>query len=141
MAEFAKRLSKSNAPAEPTELIPAATVLLLRDGADGVEKLMRKNSRIVFRGFWVFPGGRIDPEDGSDQDAIPERARVTAAREAMEETALDVTPYESRFIAPASIAVLQIVDEVDGGLIVVVWKGPELSRNQVLAGAYRDETI
>ncbi|WP_157114527.1 hypothetical protein [Halioglobus japonicus] len=66
-------MSKSNAPAEPTELIPAATVLLLRDGADGVEKLMRKNSRIVFRGFWVFPGGRIDPEDGSDQDAIQER--------------------------------------------------------------------
>ena len=35
--------------------IPAATVVLLRDGAEGVEVLMlRKNARIDFGGMWVL---------------------------------------------------------------------------------------
>ena len=48
--------------------IPAATVVLLRDGADGVETLMlRRDSKLAFAGgAWVFPGGRIDPEDYPD---------------------------------------------------------------------------
>ena len=38
--------------------IPAATVVLLRDGDDGIELLMlKKNSKITFGGMWVFPGG------------------------------------------------------------------------------------
>ena len=42
-------------------LIPAATVVLVRDGDGGVEALMlRKNSKITFGGMWVFPGGKID---------------------------------------------------------------------------------
>ena len=45
-------------------LIPAATVVLLRDGNAGVEVLMlKKNSKITFGGMWVFPGGKIDAED------------------------------------------------------------------------------
>ena len=44
--------------------VPAATVVLLRDADDGPQVLMlRKNARIDFGGMWVFPGGRIDPED------------------------------------------------------------------------------
>jgi 8-oxo-dGTP pyrophosphatase MutT (NUDIX family) len=45
--------------------IPAATVVLLRDAAGGLETLMlRRNSKLAFAGgAWVFPGGRIDPED------------------------------------------------------------------------------
>ena len=39
----------------------AATVVLLRDGAGGLETLLlRRNSRIAFGGMWVFPGGRVD---------------------------------------------------------------------------------
>jgi len=38
--------------------LPAATVIVLRDGVDGPETLMlRKNSKIAFGGMWVFPGG------------------------------------------------------------------------------------
>ena len=74
---------------------PAATVVLLRDGNDGVEVLMlRKNSKIAFGGMWVFPGGRIDaddyPQDG-DQEA---GARNAAAREAKEEAGIDVDPAD-----------------------------------------------
>lgn len=52
------------------ELIPAATVLLLRNGESGVEVLMvRRNSEIAFGGMWVFPGGRVDSTDaGVDVD-------------------------------------------------------------------------
>ncbi|HEY3671072.1 MAG TPA: NUDIX domain-containing protein [Acidimicrobiia bacterium] len=78
--------------------IPAATVVLLRDGADGVETLMlRRNSKLAFAGgAWVFPGGRIDPEDypggevSDDADAVITAARNAAAREAMEEAGLAV---------------------------------------------------
>ena len=73
------------------ELVPAATVVLLRDTEHGVETLMlRKNSKIAFGGMWVFPGGKIDATDGAQGDSMEARARVAAAREAMEETALEV---------------------------------------------------
>jgi 8-oxo-dGTP pyrophosphatase MutT (NUDIX family) len=66
--------------------IPAATVVLLRDGDDGPEVLMlRKNSKITFGGMWVFPGGRIDPEDYPADGDLDAAARTAAAREANEE--------------------------------------------------------
>jgi 8-oxo-dGTP pyrophosphatase MutT (NUDIX family) len=43
---------------------PAATVVLLRDGTDGLEVyLQRRHTRMAFGGAWVFPGGRIDAAD------------------------------------------------------------------------------
>lgn len=87
------RPSESPEPATPAE--PAATVILLRDSARGVEVLLleRPHHRGSFAGAWVFPGGRVDPEDaalsapGDDQAA----ARQAAARETLEETGLTVT--------------------------------------------------
>jgi 8-oxo-dGTP pyrophosphatase MutT (NUDIX family) len=75
------------------ELIPAATVVLLRDGPDGLEVLLlRRNSALVFGGMWVFPGGRVDPGDASPGDAgdALRPARRAAAREAREEAGLEV---------------------------------------------------
>lgn len=80
--------------------IPAATVVLLRDAPGGVESLMlRRNSKLAFAGgAWVFPGGRIDPEDypgGSpslDDADLAVAARTAAVREAMEEAGLAVDP-------------------------------------------------
>lgn len=74
-------------------LIPAATVTLLRDGPDGIETIMlRKNSKIAFGGMWVFPGGRVDDDDGGPDDEMEQRARIAAAREADEEASLAVDP-------------------------------------------------
>ena len=76
-----------------TPAIPAATVVLLRDSADGIETIMlRKNSKIAFGGMWVFPGGRIDDADraGLTPDDDLGAAAVAAAREAHEEAALVV---------------------------------------------------
>ena len=53
--------SRSEDDPNVSALIPAATVVLLREGDCGVEVLMlRKNSKITFGGMWVFPGGKID---------------------------------------------------------------------------------
>jgi 8-oxo-dGTP pyrophosphatase MutT (NUDIX family) len=71
--------------------IPAATVVLVRDGASGLETLLlRRNSKIAFGGMWVFPGGRIDAADHADLDPPDEllAARRAAVREAREETGL-----------------------------------------------------
>jgi len=73
----------------------AATVILLRDGDRGLETLMlRRNSRIVFGGMWVFPGGRVDREDWEGVVAGDELAasRRAAARESIEECGLQVDP-------------------------------------------------
>jgi 8-oxo-dGTP pyrophosphatase MutT (NUDIX family) len=80
--------------------IPAATVVLLRDAPDGLETLMlRRNSKLAFAGgAWVFPGGRIDPEDypggavSTDDEPLARAARTAAVREAEEEAGLVVEP-------------------------------------------------
>lgn len=80
---------------DPTdsELIPAATVLLLRDtpdGPDGLEVLMlRRNSKLAFGGMWVFPGGRVDDDEMVVGDELAS-ARRAAVRETAEETGLTI---------------------------------------------------
>lgn len=72
-----------------TDTHEAATVVLLRDGDDGLETLMlRKNSRLAFGGMWVFPGGRIDDADrAGDADELTAAANA-AVRESVEEAGL-----------------------------------------------------
>jgi len=79
----------------PAEPVPAATVVLLRDGSAGLEVLMlRRSSALAFGGMWVFPGGRVDP--GDEDPARPgdsvRTARRAAAREAVEEAGVAVDP-------------------------------------------------
>lgn len=83
-------MSEAGADRAPTEPIPAATVVLVRDRADGVETLMlHRNSKLAFGGMWVFPGGRVDPEDVAGTSTEEEAARRAAVREAREEAGLD----------------------------------------------------
>lgn len=85
----------------------AATVVLLRDGADGLEVLLleRPHDRGSFAGAWVFPGGAVDPEDAAGSDEAS--ARVAAVREVEEETGLVVSVSDlvtvSRWTPPAGI--------------------------------------
>lgn len=52
------------ASSEVSPARPAATVMLLRDGAGGLEVyLQRRHVGMSFGGAWVFPGGRIDDAD------------------------------------------------------------------------------
>jgi len=82
------------------QLIPAATVVLLRDGADGVEALMlKKDSKISFGGMWVFPGGKIDAQDGEEIEDADTVARKAAAREAKEEAGLTLDIQQFHFFS------------------------------------------
>ena len=83
--------------------IPSATVILLREVDGHLETLLlRRNSKIAFHGgAWVFPGGRIDPEDhtpGNSDDMLA-AARRAAIREAQEEAGLTVSSEEMIWIA------------------------------------------
>jgi 8-oxo-dGTP pyrophosphatase MutT (NUDIX family) len=92
------RWARSPAGAEPAPIVAAATVILLRDTAAGLETLMlRRDSRLAFAGgMWVFPGGRVDPSDfppdgtGTDEEALAVAERNAAVREAAEEAGLEV---------------------------------------------------
>ena len=86
----------------PPPIRSAATVIVVRDGADGLETLLlRRHSDIAFHGgSWVFPGGRIDGADYGATEVPTDRmddghgpaARVAAVREAQEEAGLDLDP-------------------------------------------------
>lgn len=82
-------------PAEPR---PAATVVLLRDGPNGVEALLlRRPLTMAFAGgMTVFPGGSVEPADGGPDAA--------AARETAEECGVRLDPAAlkpwSRWVSP-----------------------------------------
>lgn len=64
-AGFAESIEEP--PAVPAEPRPAATIVLMRDGAEGLEVLlMRRNRNAGFvPGAYVFPGGRVDASDSA----------------------------------------------------------------------------
>ncbi|MEN9873335.1 MAG: hypothetical protein RL186_232 [Pseudomonadota bacterium] len=84
---------------DPDTLFKAATLLIVRDGAQGLEVLMvERHANIGFAGgALVWPGGRIDPADydagwqevalglDPEDDADAQAARIAAVREAFEE--------------------------------------------------------
>jgi 8-oxo-dGTP pyrophosphatase MutT (NUDIX family) len=62
------RMELRTSDAEPVPVRDAATVMVLRDSAAGLEVCMlRRNLRSDFvGGAYVFPGGGVDPEDAHD---------------------------------------------------------------------------
>lgn len=89
----------TTSPTDPSEGIPAATVVIFRNNPDGgpPEILMTIRSReMVFAGgMAVFPGGRVDPEDfelgamiGGPLDPEEAAHQIAVVRETLEETGL-----------------------------------------------------
>jgi len=127
-----------------SEPVPAATVILLRNGRSGLETLMlRRNSKIAFGGMWVFPGGRIDPEDrdpGAPEDEL-HTARRAAIREAEEEAgvvlvAADLAPFSHWTpppITPKRFLTWFFLAEAPGGEISV--DGGEIREHAWMAPA------
>lgn len=89
-----ERWAAKGAAGAHTDAVPAATVILLRDGVAGLETLMlKRDSKLAFAGgMWVFPGGRVDPADhaATAPDDGFAAARRAAVREAREEAGLAV---------------------------------------------------
>src|SRR5690349_19611229 len=96
MAGMVRASQLLHAQREPAVPRPAATVLLLRDGAQGVEVLMtRRSATASFApGAYVFPGGGIDAADAQahgiaarrpTQDDTRLTQAIAAIRESFEE--------------------------------------------------------
>jgi 8-oxo-dGTP pyrophosphatase MutT (NUDIX family) len=83
LAERARQLAEGRLTVVPAR--PASTVVLLRDGAAGLEfYVLRRRSTMAFAaGMYAFPGGAVDPRDRDS--GIPEW-ECAAARELFEET-------------------------------------------------------
>lgn len=92
-------------------IIPAATVVIMRDRTDGPPELLmleRARAMAFAGGALVFPGGRIDPADhvlagvqpGEADDLAP---RIAAVRETLEEAGvavgLSATPMPDDMVA------------------------------------------
>ena len=77
------------------DAIPAATLILVRERAQGAPELLmveRAAGMAFAAGAWVFPGGRIDPADERLSHQFSGlndgSARIAAIRETIEETAI-----------------------------------------------------
>ena len=105
----------------PAALRPAATVILLRDGADGPEVWLMERSRSV--GFmpsaWVFPGGRVDPADeatpvlGGDLERVPRVFWAAALREMAEEAGVALRDGEAWDLRGVNVWAHWITPEVE----------------------------
>src|SRR4051812_49538998 len=87
-----------------TEARQAASLILLRDSADGPEVLLvqRNPEQRFMGGAWVFPGGSVHAEDADHA--------ATAVRELEEEASVrlddraELVPF-SRWITPSEVKV------------------------------------
>jgi 8-oxo-dGTP pyrophosphatase MutT (NUDIX family) len=98
-------LNTSGTPTVPRQ---AATVIVLRGGADRLEVLMvqRTPKARFMGGAWVFPGGAVDAHEGEGDEAH----RVCAVRELAEEAGIagvapDALVKYSRWITPAEVKI------------------------------------
>jgi 8-oxo-dGTP pyrophosphatase MutT (NUDIX family) len=92
----------------PTHARQAASVILLRGGAEQLEVLLVKRTPQArfMGGVWVFPGGAVDAEEGDGDSAH----RAAALRELREEAGIALDdPQElikfSRWITPAEVQI------------------------------------
>src|SRR5436853_4468606 len=93
-------------PGPETTPRPAATVIVLRGGGDGLEVLLvKRNPQARFMGgAWVFPGGAVDRREGRGEPAL----HAAAVRELREEAGIalrsadELIPF-SRWITPAEV--------------------------------------
>jgi 8-oxo-dGTP pyrophosphatase MutT (NUDIX family) len=138
---------------EPTIPRLAATVILLRGGADQLEVLLAKRTPAArfMGGAWVFPGGSVSAGDGEGTPGL----RAAAMRELAEEVGVElpadaelvvfsnwITPEESRIRFDTWFFLAAAPDgtnpEVDGAEIVDArWFEPALAltaaeRGQIL---------
>jgi 8-oxo-dGTP pyrophosphatase MutT (NUDIX family) len=93
---------------EPTRPRQAATVIVLRGGADALEVLLvkRNPAQRFMGGAWVFPGGGVGAGEGSGDAAH----RLAAVREVREEVGVELPGPDalvklSRWITPAQLEV------------------------------------
>jgi len=113
---------------------PAATVLLLRDGPNGLEVLMvtRNVASDFASGALVFPGGRVDAADAhpatlaecrGSSDPTAMAFRVAAVRETFEEAHLLL----ARRAGADALLAAEEVDALEGALATRLGRAPQFA--------------
>ena len=71
---------------------PAATIMLGRDYQGTLEVLLlKRNKALAFAGgLWVFPGGKIEPNEIATSATDLEAAKIAAVRETKEEANIEI---------------------------------------------------
>jgi 8-oxo-dGTP pyrophosphatase MutT (NUDIX family) len=106
-SEFANLTSNSKSPKpDPSARtpLPAATVVVLREGERGSEVLLvQRARRDGSGGIWVFPGGKVEEVDRlgdeSSESATIEAAKRAGVRETREEAGFQLEPASLGLIA------------------------------------------
>lgn len=114
------------------QLIAAATVVLVRDSDEGLQTLLlRRNAKLNFAGGnWVFPGGRIDPEDHQTKSASDDLSTQVSSKDREYERACERP--EGEFQAARQAAVRETFEEAgltigDSNLVYFAhWIAPPL---------------
>jgi glyoxylase-like metal-dependent hydrolase (beta-lactamase superfamily II)/8-oxo-dGTP pyrophosphatase MutT (NUDIX family) len=141
-----KQASDAVSPPTPSDLRPprpAATIVVVRDGADGIEVLLSRRAERGDHnsGAWVFPGGVVDKGDrlahgccagvsdgqANERLGLAENALdfyVAAVRECFEESGLLFATDRSGELVP--------LDD-EAGAALGAWRGP-LHRNERTLG-------
>lgn len=90
-----------HSPPAGTPVRPAATVVMLRDGAAGLEVFLVKRHGLsdVLGGAYVFPGGKVDAEDARLNMARYLDAEPRALHERLGEPLLDETEAAGLYVA------------------------------------------
>src|SRR5215472_11930509 len=85
-------MTPSQPPKVPVTPVPAATLLLVRDGPEGIEVLLttRHAAAGFAAGAAVFPGGKLDADDhaSASADRAGDPFRIAAIRETFEESGI-----------------------------------------------------
>jgi 8-oxo-dGTP pyrophosphatase MutT (NUDIX family) len=130
--------SKSPAPARP-----ASTVVILRDGPDGIEVFMvvRHHEIDFASGALVFPGGKVDADDASEAwsglaataPASPNRSFLVAAgRETFEEAGLVLARRQGS---------AELIDAADADRLVALHRAPLLKGEVSFVDIVRNEGL
>lgn len=90
------------APTAAPIVKPSATLILLRDGQHQMETvLLKRHEAMAFGSAWVFPGGKIDPQDYAmvAPELDPEQREIAASvhaavRETEEEAGVRIAPEQ-----------------------------------------------
>ena len=101
---------------------PSATLMVTRDGDEGVEVLLchRVESMLAFPGYWAFPGGgisRVDRKSVSELEGL-ELSHAAVMREVVEE--LGLAPSRGKLIAVDEEVRIKIVEDKSNWLLAVL---------------------
>ncbi len=140
-------MTEQQAPAKQSvEAKPAATIILLRDGGQGLEVLMleKASGKHFAAGALVFPGGKVAPEDiayAQSKDIADEpfaALKIAAVREMYEECAIMLArqPGGARVMDAAEVAQCQASHGEAEILEIVTSLSLELATDQLVRFAH-----